>query len=106
MTVSVAVAVLGLGEAGSQIARDLVAAGADVRGYDPKVADVPGVAPRISEADAVRDADLVLNVKGLAASAAEAMAAASCSSWTFPPSVATAARDLLTELPDRQSRET
>ena len=44
--------------------------------------------------------------KGLAASVAEAMAAASCSSWTFPPCVATAARDLLTELPDRQGRET
>jgi 3-hydroxyisobutyrate dehydrogenase-like beta-hydroxyacid dehydrogenase len=53
---------LGLGEAGSEIARDLADAGADVRGYDPKVAHVPGVAPRISEADAVRDADLVLSV--------------------------------------------
>ena len=31
----VRIAVLGLGEAGSEIARDLVAAGADVRGYDP-----------------------------------------------------------------------
>lgn len=62
MTASVSVAVLGLGGAGSQIARDLVAAGADVRGYDPRVADVPSVAPRISEADTVRDADLVLSV--------------------------------------------
>jgi 3-hydroxyisobutyrate dehydrogenase-like beta-hydroxyacid dehydrogenase len=58
----VRIAVLGLGEAGSEIARDLVAAGADVRGYDP-VAPVPdGVTPRESEADAVTDADVVLSV--------------------------------------------
>jgi 3-hydroxyisobutyrate dehydrogenase-like beta-hydroxyacid dehydrogenase len=57
-----AIALLGLGEAGSQIARDLVAAGADVRGFDPKVPGVPGVAPRACDADAVRDADLVLSV--------------------------------------------
>ncbi|WP_369256855.1 DUF1932 domain-containing protein [Geodermatophilus amargosae] len=59
---SIAVAVLGLGEAGSEIARDLVAAGADVRGYDPKPIRVDGVDPRGSEADAVADADLVLSV--------------------------------------------
>lgn len=62
MTAAVRIAVLGLGEAGSEISRDLVAAGADVRGYDPKVAQLPGVAPRTSEADAVRDAGLVLSV--------------------------------------------
>jgi 3-hydroxyisobutyrate dehydrogenase-like beta-hydroxyacid dehydrogenase len=56
------VAVLGLGEAGSEIARDLVAAGADVRGYDPKAITVEGVQPRGSEAEAVADADLVLSV--------------------------------------------
>jgi 3-hydroxyisobutyrate dehydrogenase-like beta-hydroxyacid dehydrogenase len=55
------VALLGLGEAGSEIARDLVAAGADVRGYDPAVPAVDGVAARADEADAVRDADLVLS---------------------------------------------
>jgi len=55
------IAVLGLGEAGSEIARDLVAAGADVRGYDPKPISVEGVQPRGSEADAVADADLVLS---------------------------------------------
>lgn len=58
---SVRIAVLGLGEAGSEIARDLVAAGADVRGYDPKVPAVDGVQPRTDEADAVRDADVVLS---------------------------------------------
>ena len=41
--VVLAVAVLGLGEAGSEIARDLVAVGADVRGYDPKPITVDGV---------------------------------------------------------------
>jgi 3-hydroxyisobutyrate dehydrogenase-like beta-hydroxyacid dehydrogenase len=56
------VAVLGLGEAGSEIARDLVAAGADVRGYDPKVSSPEGVAGRANEADAVADAELVLSV--------------------------------------------
>lgn len=58
---SVRIALLGLGEAGAEIARDLVAAGADVRGYDPLVPGVDGVAARADEADAVRDADLVLS---------------------------------------------
>ena len=56
------IALLGLGEAGGEIARDLVAAGADVRGYDPAVPPPSGVDRRVSEADAVRDADLVLSV--------------------------------------------
>ena len=55
------VALLGLGEAGGAIAADLVAAGADVRGYDPKVRPGPGIDPRDHEADAVRDAELVLS---------------------------------------------
>jgi 3-hydroxyisobutyrate dehydrogenase-like beta-hydroxyacid dehydrogenase len=54
------IAVLGLGEAGSAISRDLVAAGADVRGYDPRAPVPGGVESRASEADAVADADLVL----------------------------------------------
>lgn len=54
------IAVLGLGEAGKTISRDLVAAGADVRGYDPRVPAPDGVSARGSDADAVRDADLVL----------------------------------------------
>ena len=53
----VRIAVLGLGEAGSEIARDLVAAGADVRGYDPEGIGVDGVQPRGGEAEAVADAD-------------------------------------------------
>jgi len=56
------IAVLGLGEAGTPISLDLVAAGADVRGYDPLVAAPSGVAGRADEADAVRDADVVLSL--------------------------------------------
>jgi 3-hydroxyisobutyrate dehydrogenase-like beta-hydroxyacid dehydrogenase len=56
------IAVLGLGEAGGEIAGDLVAAGADVRGFDPLTVPPPGVAARADDADAVRDADLVLSV--------------------------------------------
>ena len=56
------VAVLGLGEAGSVIARDLLAAGVGVRGYDPAVAAGPGIVEGRSEAEAARGADLVLSV--------------------------------------------
>ncbi|HEY6790348.1 MAG TPA: NAD(P)-binding domain-containing protein [Trebonia sp.] len=64
---SLAIAVLGLGEAGSLIARDLIAAGAMVRGYDPKAARgevaVPdGVVAADSEAAAVAGCALVLSV--------------------------------------------
>ena len=56
------IAVLGLGEAGSVIGYDLLAAGADVRGYDPAVAAGPGITATGSEAEAARGADLVLSV--------------------------------------------
>jgi 3-hydroxyisobutyrate dehydrogenase-like beta-hydroxyacid dehydrogenase len=56
------IAVLGLGEAGSEIARDLLAAGAGVRGYDPAVAAGAGLIDTGSEAEAARGADLVLSV--------------------------------------------
>ena len=56
------IAVLGLGEAGSEIARDLVAAGADVHGYDPAPVLVEEVRRSASEAAAVAGADLVLSV--------------------------------------------
>jgi 3-hydroxyisobutyrate dehydrogenase-like beta-hydroxyacid dehydrogenase len=56
------IAVLGLGEAGAAIAEDLARAGGDVRGFDPKVDAPPGVEPRDSDADAARDADVVLSV--------------------------------------------
>lgn len=66
------VAVFGLGEAGSAIAADLVAAGADVRGYDPAdVAVVDGVRRVGDPRDAVDDAALVMAITA----AADAMGA-------------------------------
>jgi 3-hydroxyisobutyrate dehydrogenase-like beta-hydroxyacid dehydrogenase len=62
MNTSPRIAVLGLGEAGSAIAEDLARAGGDVRGFDPEVGAPPGVEPRDSDADAARDADVVLSV--------------------------------------------
>ncbi|MFS2293705.1 3-hydroxyisobutyrate dehydrogenase-like beta-hydroxyacid dehydrogenase [Actinomadura hallensis] len=56
------IAVLGLGEAGGAIGRDLVAAGAVVRGYDPAVPAPEGMVRARSEADAADGADLVLSV--------------------------------------------
>ena len=56
-------AVLGLGEAGSRLAVDLAAAGADVRGYDPELArDVPGIARAHDHESAVASCDVVLSV--------------------------------------------
>jgi 3-hydroxyisobutyrate dehydrogenase-like beta-hydroxyacid dehydrogenase len=56
------IAVLGLGEAGAAIARDLTQAGVQVRGYDPAVAAAGGITDTGSEAEAARGADLVLSV--------------------------------------------
>jgi 3-hydroxyisobutyrate dehydrogenase-like beta-hydroxyacid dehydrogenase len=62
MVTRMVIAVLGLGEAGSLIARDLLLAGAQVRGYDPAVAAAEGITGTDSEAEAARGADLVLSV--------------------------------------------
>lgn len=56
------VAVLGLGEAGGAIARDLVEAGAAVRAYDPAVPAPSTMVQAADEADAAAGADLVLSV--------------------------------------------
>jgi 3-hydroxyisobutyrate dehydrogenase-like beta-hydroxyacid dehydrogenase len=56
------IAVLGFGEAGSLLARDLVAAGASVRGYDPAVPAPDGVTGAGSDAEASDGAELVLSV--------------------------------------------
>ena len=53
---------LGLGEAGGQIALGLAAAGVQVRGYDPAVPAPPGVTAAASDADACQGADLVLSL--------------------------------------------
>jgi 3-hydroxyisobutyrate dehydrogenase-like beta-hydroxyacid dehydrogenase len=66
------VALLGLGEAGARLARDLAEAGAEVRGYDP-VAAVAGVTSAADPATAAAGADIVLSVNsaGTALGAAE-----------------------------------
>ncbi|HEX4830480.1 MAG TPA: DUF1932 domain-containing protein [Trebonia sp.] len=75
------IAVLGLGEAGSLLARDLLAAGATVRGYDPAIArpaglaGAPGFTTAGSEAEAATGAGLVLSVNS-AKAALSALAAA------------------------------
>lgn len=60
------VAVLGLGEAGSAIARDLVARSVTVRGFDPVAAPPEGVVAAMDAADAVQGADVVLSVNAAA----------------------------------------
>jgi 3-hydroxyisobutyrate dehydrogenase-like beta-hydroxyacid dehydrogenase len=54
------VAVLGLGEAGSEVATDLAAAGATVYGFDPNVPAPAGVHGRDSDAEAASGAQVVL----------------------------------------------
>lgn len=68
------IAVLGLGEAGGALARDLATAGAVVRGYDPVVPAPEGIVATGSEADAATGADLVLSVNS-ASAAHEALSA-------------------------------
>jgi 3-hydroxyisobutyrate dehydrogenase-like beta-hydroxyacid dehydrogenase len=70
----VAIAVLGLGEAGARIAADLGACGVAVRGYDPiAVAPPDGVTRTSTLAEAVASVDLVLAL--VPASAVVAVAA-------------------------------
>ena len=64
------IAVLGLGEAGSVIARDLTAAGTRVRGYDPAVTAAGPVLDTAGEAEAAREAQLVLSVNSAKAAVA------------------------------------
>jgi 3-hydroxyisobutyrate dehydrogenase-like beta-hydroxyacid dehydrogenase len=57
------VALLGLGEAGSRIATDLLAAGVEVRGYDPDPRrDVPSISRAPDAASAAAGCDVVLSV--------------------------------------------
>jgi 3-hydroxyisobutyrate dehydrogenase-like beta-hydroxyacid dehydrogenase len=56
------VAVLGLGEAGTAISRDLLASGATVRGYDPVAAGPEGIVTAGGDADACAGADLVISL--------------------------------------------
>jgi 3-hydroxyisobutyrate dehydrogenase-like beta-hydroxyacid dehydrogenase len=61
------IAVLGLGEAGGALARDLLTAGAVVRGYDPAVPAPDGVLDTGSEGEAADGADAVLSVNSASA---------------------------------------
>jgi 3-hydroxyisobutyrate dehydrogenase-like beta-hydroxyacid dehydrogenase len=71
-----AVAVLGLGEAGGRLAADLVAAGADVRGYDPDPGvEVAGLTRAPDVGSAVSGTDVVLSVNSAAVAAEAAVAA-------------------------------
>jgi 3-hydroxyisobutyrate dehydrogenase-like beta-hydroxyacid dehydrogenase len=67
--------VLGLGEAGGRIASDLAAAGADVRGYDPAVAEAPGVEVVSDTATAVRGCAVALSLNAAKAALDVARAA-------------------------------
>jgi 3-hydroxyisobutyrate dehydrogenase-like beta-hydroxyacid dehydrogenase len=96
--VSDVIAVLGFGEAGSLLARDLAAAGATVRGYDPKVPAPAGVTAAGSDAEAVAGANLVLSVN----SAGDAVAALEASLAALGPGAAWA--DLNTAAPAVKQR--
>jgi len=96
--VSGVIAVLGFGEAGSLLARDLVAAGASVRGYDPAVPAPDGVTGAGSDGEAASGADLVLSVN----SAKEAEGALRASLDALSPGVLWA--DLNTAAPAVKER--
>jgi 3-hydroxyisobutyrate dehydrogenase-like beta-hydroxyacid dehydrogenase len=70
------IGVIGLGEAGSAIAADLVAAGAQVRGWDPVAAAPVGVEPVRDERELAAGADAVLSLTSAATAegAAESIA--------------------------------
>jgi 3-hydroxyisobutyrate dehydrogenase-like beta-hydroxyacid dehydrogenase len=88
------VAVLGLGEAGSRYAADLVRAGCEVHGYDPALTATPtGVRRARSARAAVRDAELVLGLTG----AGSAVAVAAEIAPAMPPGTCLA--DLNTAAP-------
>jgi 3-hydroxyisobutyrate dehydrogenase-like beta-hydroxyacid dehydrogenase len=65
--VSPAIGMIGLGEAGSAIAVDLVAAGASVRGWDPVAAAPEGVEPASDAADAAAGTQIVMSANSAAA---------------------------------------
>jgi 3-hydroxyisobutyrate dehydrogenase-like beta-hydroxyacid dehydrogenase len=56
------VAVLGLGEAGSEIAADLASVGVSVQGFDPRVPAGPGIRQCADDADACRKAGVVISL--------------------------------------------
>ncbi|HEY1237861.1 MAG TPA: DUF1932 domain-containing protein [Solirubrobacterales bacterium] len=73
---SPAIGILGLGEAGSAIAVDLVAAGASVRGWDPVAAAPEGVEATSDAAEAAAGSDVVLSANSSAVALDAARSAA------------------------------
>jgi 3-hydroxyisobutyrate dehydrogenase-like beta-hydroxyacid dehydrogenase len=65
--VSPAIGMVGLGEAGSAIAVDLLAAGASVRGWDPVAALPEGVEPAGDAADTASGAEIVMSANSATA---------------------------------------
>jgi 3-hydroxyisobutyrate dehydrogenase-like beta-hydroxyacid dehydrogenase len=66
MSGSPAIGMIGLGEAGSAIAIDLVSAGAAVRGWDPVASTPNGVETASDAADAAAGADVVISANSAA----------------------------------------
>ena len=64
---SPSIGMIGLGEAGSAIAVDLVAAGASVRGWDPASAVPDGVQPASDAADAAAGTEIVMSANSAVA---------------------------------------
>ncbi len=73
-----AIGMVGLGEAGSAIAADLIAAGASVRGWDPVASGPEGVEQAKDAPDAAAGADIVIsaNAAAVALEAARSVAPA------------------------------
>jgi 3-hydroxyisobutyrate dehydrogenase-like beta-hydroxyacid dehydrogenase len=74
--VSPAIGMVGLGEAGSAIAVDLVAEGASVRGWDPVAAVPEGVEAASDAADAASGTDVLMSANSAAAALDAARSAA------------------------------
>jgi 3-hydroxyisobutyrate dehydrogenase-like beta-hydroxyacid dehydrogenase len=100
------VAVLGLGEAGSLLAADLLAAGVDVRGHDPgRGRDIPGVTRTTDSASAVAGSDVVLSVNTASAALAAAEAAGpALSASALYADLNTASPELKRELAEKVAR--
>jgi 3-hydroxyisobutyrate dehydrogenase-like beta-hydroxyacid dehydrogenase len=101
MSESPAIGMIGLGEAGTAIATDLVSAGSAVRGWDPVASAPEGVETAGDAADAAAGADVVLsaNSAAVAAEVARSVATALTSGQVFAD-LNTAAPALKRELAD------
>lgn len=89
MTTPIRIAVIGHGEAGSLIAGGLLAAGADVVGFDPVTPETPTTPLAASAAEAVVGANLVLSINSstVASRVAEEIAPLMAAGTTAPDAV-------------------